>query len=83
MRTGNGKEITCLAQNSSEDRATRFLLGTRDQRVQVWKFDKQKLKPLLSVQLDKTVPKAVEFAENTKDVIVFGLFDGKVYVVMS
>ena len=83
MRTGNGKEITCLAQNSSEDRATRFLLGTRDQWVQVWKLDKQKLKPLLSVQLDKTVPKAIEFAENTINVIVFGLFDGKVYVVTS
>ena len=83
MRTGNGKEITCLAQNSSEDRATRFLLGTRDQQVQVWKLDKQKLKPLLSVQLDKTVPKAIEFAENTINVIVFGLFDGKVYVVTS
>lgn len=83
MRMGNGKEITCLAQNSSEDRATRFLLGTRDQRVQVWKLDKQKLKPLLSVQLDKTVPKAIEFAENTINVIVFGLFNGKVYVVTS
>ena len=35
MQTGNGKEITCLAQNLSEDRATWFLLGTRDQRVQV------------------------------------------------
>ena len=83
MRTGNGKEIMCLAQNSSEDRATRFLLGTRDQRVQVWKLGKQKLKPLLSVQLDKTVPKAIKYAENTINIIVFGLFDGKVYMVTS
>ena len=81
--TGNGKEITCLAQNSPEDRATQFLLGTQDQQVQVWRLGKQKLKPLLLVQLDKTVPKAIEFTENTINIIVFGLFDGKVYVVTS
>ena len=51
MWTGNSKEIMCLAQNLSEDRATLFLLGTQDQRVQVWKLDKQKLKSLLSVQI--------------------------------
>ena len=80
---GNGKEIMCLAQNLSEDRATQFLLGTRDQRVQVWNLGKQKLKLLLSVQLDKTVPKAIKYAENTINIIVFGLFDGKVYMVTS
>ena len=83
MRTGNGKEIMCLAQNLSEDRATQFLLGTQDQWVQVWKLGKQNLKLLFLVQLDKTVPKAVEFTENTINIIVFGLSSGKVYVVMS
>ena len=36
-----------------------------------------KLMSLLLVQLDKTVPKTVEFTDNGKDVILFGLFDGK------
>ena len=45
--------------------------------MQIWKFEQNELTPLLSVQLDKTVPKTVEFTDNGKDVILFGLFDGK------
>ena len=77
MRTGSGQEITCLSQNSADGRATRVLLGTRDRRVQIWKFERNVLTPLLSIQVDKTVPKAIEFSDNGKDIILFGLFDGK------
>jgi hypothetical protein len=37
-----------------------------------------KMRTVFSVQLDKTVPKAVAFAENSEDVHVFGLYDGNV-----
>lgn len=49
MRTGNDREIMCLMQDLADGRATWLLLGTRDQLVQVWKFEKGGLKPLLSV----------------------------------
>ena len=77
MRTGSGQEITCLLQNSADSRATCVLLGTQDRRVQIWKFERNVLTPLLLIQVDKTVPKAIEFSDNGKDVILFGLFDGK------
>jgi hypothetical protein len=53
--------------------------------VQVWKFDsKAQLHSVFSVQLDMTVPKAVAFAgDGSKDVYVFGVFDGNLYVLPS
>ena len=47
--------------------------------VQVWHVDaRTKMCAVFLVQLDKTVPKAVTFAENSEDVHVFGLYNGNV-----
>jgi hypothetical protein len=70
-----------MACDSTED-AVRLAIGSRDRLVQVWKLDhKGQLHSVFSVQLDMTVPKGVAFAENTdKDIYVFGLYDGNLYV---
>jgi hypothetical protein len=56
----------------------------RDKMVLVLEIDgKGQLSPVLSVQLDKTVPKGVAFADNSNDIYVFGLFEGDVYVLRN
>ena len=57
-----------------------LVIGTRDRIVQVWELDsKGKMQSMFSVQLDVTVLKAVAFTNNpTKDIYVFGLYDGNV-----
>ena len=81
-----GAEITCLCWDSTDERdPIRLAIGTRDRVVQVWTFDtRRQILPMFSVQLDITVPGAICFIDNTaKDVQVFGVFDGNVYVILS
>ena len=56
-----------------------MVIGTRDRLVQVWSIDSNaQMRTVFSVQLDKTVPKAVAFTEHSGNVHVFGLYDGDV-----
>lgn len=60
------------------------MIGTRDKIVQVWNFDpKGTLHNVFSVELGTTVPRDVGFVNNaTKDVYVFGLFNGQMFVTL-
>jgi hypothetical protein len=70
-------EITCMGKGPFSDSGIPLIIGTRDRVVQVWSVDtKAQMRATFSVQLDKTVPKAVAFAEDSDDVHVFGLYDG-------
>lgn len=76
-RLGSGQEIICIATDQSRQGNQRLIIGTRDKMVLVIDIDARgQLVPVLSVQLDKTVPKGVAFAENAEDIYVFGLFEG-------
>jgi hypothetical protein len=57
---------------------TRLVVGTRDSVVQVWKVGSV-VENIFSVKLS-TVPSAVGFAENGKDIVLFGREDGIVCV---
>lgn len=63
----------------------RVAVGTRDKVVQVLKIDaKGELQSVFCIRLEGTVPIAVAFADNTaKDVYVFGLYNGQVYVLFE
>jgi hypothetical protein len=58
---------------------TRLVVGTRDMVVQVWKVGST-VENVFSVKLLRTVPSAVAFAENGRDIMVFGREDGIVCV---
>jgi hypothetical protein len=73
------KEIMCMTTRSSGADDTRLVVGTRDLIIQVWKVGSV-VENVFSVKLSKTVPSAVAFAENGKDIILFGREDGIVYV---
>jgi hypothetical protein len=78
LRVGTGMEITCMAEDPFND-TIRMVIGTRDRLVQVWSIDSNaQMRTVFSVQLDKTVPKAVAFTEHSGNVHVFGLYDGDV-----
>ena len=70
--------------NNTEE-ITRLAIATRDQMVQVWRLDlRGQVQSAFSVQLDVTVPKGVAFVENeAKDIHVFGLYDGNLYVHLA
>ena len=79
QRIGTGLEITCIANDPFSESEIRVIVGTRGMLVQVWQVDaRAKMRTVFSVQLDKTVPKAVAFAKNSEDVHVFGLYNGNV-----
>jgi hypothetical protein len=71
-----------MVGDTDTDDAVRLAIGTRDRVVQVWTLDPRgHLHSVFSVQLKVTVPKGVALAENiTKDIYVFGLYDGNMYV---
>jgi hypothetical protein len=79
QRLGTGLEITCIADDPHSESEIRVIVGTRGRLVQVWALDtKGNMHAVFSVQLDKTVPKSLAFAENGEDVHVFGLYNGDV-----
>ena len=75
----SGLEITCVAWDTSDNTGPiHIVVGTRDEAVQVLKFDsKDQLHPVWSCQIQGTVPKAVAFMEGTvKDIYAFGFSMG-------
>ena len=83
---GNGQEIIALAVEGTRPNEVRIALGARDMTLQNWIFDVQQgeARVIFSISLDKTIPKTISFAKNrTKDIYVFGLYDGRLCVVMS
>ena len=77
---GNGQEIISLAIESARPTEVRIALGARDMTLQVWTFDVQQGEAAVafSINLEKTIPKAISFAKNrTKDIYVFGLYNGQ------
>lgn len=81
QKLGTGREVTCIAKNEHDEEDNRIVVGTRDMITLLFSVDPQaQLVTIFSVQFDKTVPKSVVFAENMQDVMVFGLYDGNVYV---
>jgi hypothetical protein len=73
------KEIMCMTTKSGGADDTRLVVGTRDSIVQVWKVSSV-VENMFSVKLPRTVPSAVAFTENGKDIILFGREDGIVCV---
>ncbi|KAF8587673.1 hypothetical protein K439DRAFT_1614109 [Ramaria rubella] len=85
---GTGCKLTCITYNPVCDARPRIAIATCDSMVQVWKVDaREQLHSVFSVQLNRTVPRAVGFADAfnkdapnkeflNKDILVFGLFDG-------
>ena len=73
------KEIMCMTTKSSGVDDARLVVGTRDSIVQVWKVGSI-VENVFSVKLPRTMPSAVAFAENGKDIILFGREDGIVCV---
>ena len=73
------KEIMCMTTKSSGVDDTRLVIGTRDSVVQLWKVGNG-VENVFSVKLPKTVPSAIAFAENGRDLILFGREDGLVCV---
>lgn len=81
QRLGNGYEVTCIAKDPSIEGDVRIAVGMRDRLVLLFSMDSRvQLVNMFAVQLDKTVPKCVGFADNDEDILVFGLYDGNVYV---
>jgi hypothetical protein len=79
QRLGTGLEVTCIAGDPFSESDIRLVVGTRGKQVQVWDVDMMaQMRNIFSVELDKTVPKAVAFAEHSDDIHVFGLYDGNV-----
>ena len=69
----------CMTTKSVGADDTRLLVGTRDSVVQVWKVGSA-VECVFSVKLPRTIPSAVAFVENEKDILVFGREDGIVCV---
>jgi hypothetical protein len=69
----------CMTTKSSGTDGTRLVVGTRDLVIQLWKIGSV-VESIFSVKLPRTVPSAVAFAENGKDIILFGREDGIVCV---
>ena len=78
QRVGKGKEITSLTKNKPPGRLHQIAAGTEDQVILLYSLDGTKLVPLFSVQMDRSIPACISFAENKEDVLVFGLRDGMV-----
>jgi hypothetical protein len=83
QRVQNGEEILCIASDRDRTQLTRVAIGTRCKLLHVCTLGTNAdLEPAFSVDLVKTVPVALGFADNNaKDIIVFGMFDGLVYVL--
>ena len=80
QRLSRGKEILCIKSGRDRAQQTRVAVGTRSRIVHLFILESNgTLEPCYSVDLDKTVPVSLGFADNT-DIIVFGLYDGKMYV---
>jgi hypothetical protein len=61
--------MTC---DISKDATVHIATGTRDQLVQVWKYDSKGLQAVFSVQLNVTVAKSIGFADNAaKDICLW------------
>ncbi|EPQ50208.1 WD40 repeat-like protein [Gloeophyllum trabeum ATCC 11539] len=79
-RTGEGCEIASLATDAG---TCRIASAARDGSIQVWTFNaEESLISLFSVRLDRTTPICVAFKDNTtKDIFVFGIYDGERFVL--
>lgn len=76
QRAGRGKEITSLAKNKPPGRPLQIAAGTEDRLVLLYTLDGTRLVPVFSVQMDKSIPASIAFAENKEDILLFGLRDG-------
>ncbi|KAH7917252.1 WD40 repeat-like protein, partial [Leucogyrophana mollusca] len=82
IKVGTGKEILCVSCDTSVPMGVRIATGTRDARVLVWSFDsRERIHSVFSVQLDNTIPKGIAFSKDTKDIFVFGLYNGYVHTM--
>ena len=78
QRVGKGKEITSLTKNKPPGQLHQIATGTEDQVTLLYLLDGAKLVPLFSVQIDRSIPACISFAENKEDILVFGLKDSMV-----
>lgn len=79
QRVARGREITSLASSKAAGDNVYIAVGMEDRAVLLYKLDSDtKLLPVFSIELDSSIPAAVAFAENSEDVVVFGMKDGNV-----
>ena len=62
-----------------------MIIGAQDSVIQLWKMGGSTIENMFSVKILRTVPSAVAFIENSKDILVFGREDGTVcvYVILT
>ena len=78
-------EIMCITSRSFGIGDTRLIIGAQDSVIQLWKMGGSTIENMFSVKIPRTVPSAVAFIENSKDILVFGREDGTVcvYVILT
>lgn len=79
-RVGLGGEILSLASTGFGGDSVRIAVGMNDGVVQVWSYRTEEIEPLFAVRMHTTVPKALNFINGGRELLVFGLWDGLVYV---
>ncbi len=76
-QVANGKEVTCVAWDSTNEATLRLANGTRDRVVQLWSFNGLELHSSFSIKLLTTIPRAIAFSEGPgSDLYVFGVYNG-------
>ncbi len=76
-----GEEIMTIAVEIADSGTLRIAAGSTCGSVQVWAYDSKDhiLERLFRTQLASTTPKTIAFEQNlTRDIYVFGLYDGVV-----
>ena len=58
----------------------RIATGTRGHQVICWTFHNNILVPVFSIQLSTTIPKGIVFVYGQRDVYVWGMYDGQMWV---
>lgn len=83
-RLADGVEITALACANGNGTETRIAVGTRKCVIQVFQYDgRGDVTPIFSIRLERVVSSSLSFTSNRRDVLVFGMYDGAMYVLCA
>ena len=69
-------KIMCITGRSFGIGNTQLIIGARDLVIQLWKMGGSTIENMFSVKILRTVPSAVAFIENSRDILGFGQEDG-------
>lgn len=80
VRVAEGSEITDIATFTEPGSRLRVAVATRERIICRLDFNSDTMWEIFGVRLERTLPKAVAFAENGADLWVLGMYDGNLYV---